>query len=309
MGKDTKPKNIRATEEVHDRFAQLAEENFPNQGSALEAFMNAWEIQNAKNAVPERETDISDFDSHIQALQRAYIHSLDVAQSASARALDDFRRKLKTLETEKEELRNRLNLANNNTNYYKEQQENAEKTVKEAKASAEAATKHAATLETALDDKQKLIDQLTGRIDQLTGRTKRAEEIAEITKTKAEKLETENRDARRTIRKLENDLQATQTAAEVAAAVAVAKQAEAISKAKEEAAAKILSLTEENGNLKTELEKVKAALAAQQAEAAANATKPAPMKPQRKKATTKQPQKPTEKPEPKPTPPEQKQEV
>lgn len=256
MSKETKPKNIRATEEVHDRFAQLAEENFPNQGSALEAFMNAWEIQNAKNAVPEREADISDFDSHVQALQRAYIHSLDVAQNASARARDEFRRKLEALETEKEELRNRLNLANSNTEYYKAQVEAAEKAAKEAKAQAEAATKHATALEATVSDKQKIIDQLTGR-------TERAEEIAEKAKAQAEKLETENRDSRQAIRNLENDLQAAQTAAKVAAATAVATQAEAVSKAKEEAAAKILSLVEENGSLKAELEKVKATLAAQ----------------------------------------------
>jgi chromosome segregation ATPase len=262
MAKETKPKNIRATEETHDKFAQLAEENFPNQGAALEAFINAWEIQNAKNAVPERETDIADFDSHIQALQRAFLHSLDVAQSAENRARDEFRRKLETMEEEKEELRRKLELAKDGEQYYKGQIEAANKTAIEAATAADTAKRHATTLETSIEetkqnaaaqiaDKQRLIDTLTEQLTEALEKASAAEEAIKEADSLRGALEKSRREH-------EREQKDAQAAAQVAAAKAEAEKALAISEARNSATTELLKTINENSALKVEIERLKA---------------------------------------------------
>lgn len=79
-------KSIRGDKEVFQRLADLAKEKGMQQGAALEALLNAWDIQNAKGLVPERAADIADFDAHLQGIQKAFLRSLDLASSAEDRA-------------------------------------------------------------------------------------------------------------------------------------------------------------------------------------------------------------------------------
>lgn len=79
-------KSIRGNKEVFQRLADLAKEKGMQQGTALEALLNAWDIQNAKGLVPERAADIADFDAHLQGIQKAFLRSLDLASSAEDRA-------------------------------------------------------------------------------------------------------------------------------------------------------------------------------------------------------------------------------
>ena len=247
MAKETKPKNIRATEETHDRFAQLAEENFPNQGAALEALINAWEIQNAKNAVPEREADITDFDSHIQALQRAFIHSLDIAQNAENRARDELRRKLEMLETDKAELQKKLEEAETREKLARSHWNDAMDKLDQERKRAEAAEKYATALEAEkanttgqLADKQKLIDNLSAQLTEALTKAQMTNNLqAELTQTK-------------------HALDAATTAAQIAEAKATAEQAQAVATAQLEASARLLELTEQNAALRTQMEQAKA---------------------------------------------------
>lgn len=230
MTKETKVKPIRTTEEVIKRFDTLTE-NFPNQSAALEALINAYELQSAKNGIPDRATEIAEYDTHLQAIQRCYLHALDVAQDAESRIRDEFRHKLETLDEEKEELRRKLETAKNDVAYYKAQAENATEAIAKAAAATDNATKHAATLETALTDKQTLIEQLKKQVEQLTGRAERAEDKAKKADSVIKDLNANIRAGVNRIQNLEKELQAAQTAATIAAAKATAAQAEAIANA------------------------------------------------------------------------------
>lgn len=79
-------RSIRGDKEVFQRLADLAKEKGMQQGAALEALLNAWDVQNAKGLVPERAADIADFDAHLQGIQKAFLRSLDLASSAEDRA-------------------------------------------------------------------------------------------------------------------------------------------------------------------------------------------------------------------------------
>lgn len=228
MTETTKVKPIRATDEVIKRFNALTE-NFSNQGAALEALINAWEIQNAKSAVPERESDIADFDSHIQSVQRAFVHSLELAQNADARAMDTYRRKLETLEAEKEELRRKLEQSETTARFMTGHRDNALKERDQEQARANAAEKRAATLETALEsekanaaaqiaDKQKLIDNLTAQVSDISDRAR--ENAAAV--AKAATLQTQLAAAEAQILQLKNQAEIDKGLAEIALEKAVA---------------------------------------------------------------------------------------
>lgn len=79
-------KSVRAVPEVFERLNTLAKAEGLDQGATLEALLNAWDVQAAKNQLPGRAADIADFDASIQSIQRAFLRSLELASTAEQRA-------------------------------------------------------------------------------------------------------------------------------------------------------------------------------------------------------------------------------
>lgn len=79
-------RSIRADAETFEKLKQICSEKGLKQGEAMEALLTAWEVQEAKGLVPERAADVADFDAHLQGIQKAFLRSLDLAQSAESRA-------------------------------------------------------------------------------------------------------------------------------------------------------------------------------------------------------------------------------
>lgn len=260
MTKETKVKPIRTTEEIIKRFDTLTE-NFPNQSTALEALINAYELQSAKNGIPDRATEIAEYDTHLQAIQRCYLHALDVAQDAESRIQDEFRHKLETLDEEKEELRRKLELAKDDITYYKGQVDAANKTAMEIANEAEGREEKIKLLETTLEnerrnaaaqiaDKQRLIDSLTAQLAEAHEDARTAEEAVKET----DSLKAQLISARQ-------ELADAQTAATVAAAKATAAQAEAVAAIQKETSIQLLQLTGDKGTLQANVERMKAQIA------------------------------------------------
>ena len=87
-------KSIRANPTAFDRLAAIAKEGGLDQGAALEALLNTWDVQAAKGMVPERAADVADFDAHVQGIQAAFLRSLELAQSAESRARVSYQAQL-----------------------------------------------------------------------------------------------------------------------------------------------------------------------------------------------------------------------
>ena len=81
---ELKVRSFRISEEVSAKLKELCED-FDNQNSALSALINAYEVQNAKATLIDRQTDISDYDTHIQAIQSAFLRSLEINENAEKR--------------------------------------------------------------------------------------------------------------------------------------------------------------------------------------------------------------------------------
>lgn len=90
MDEQLKARSFRLSEEVTNKLKQLCE-NFDNQNAALSAMINAYEVQNAKATIVDRQTDIADYDTHIQAIQSAFLRSLELNENAEQRIRVEFR--------------------------------------------------------------------------------------------------------------------------------------------------------------------------------------------------------------------------
>lgn len=83
-------RSVRAHKEIFQRLNEISKEKGMDQGATLEALLNAWDVQAAKGLVPERAADIADFDTSIQAVQKAFLRSLDLASGAESRARNAY---------------------------------------------------------------------------------------------------------------------------------------------------------------------------------------------------------------------------
>ncbi len=101
---------IRADEEIKAKFKALAE-NLGNQGTALESLLNAYEMQNAKDVLTERKTDIEDFDTHLQAISSAFLHSLEITENTTERVRAEFQRQLESKDLTISDLQGRIRQA------------------------------------------------------------------------------------------------------------------------------------------------------------------------------------------------------
>lgn len=78
-------RSFRITNDVMGRFKELQDEMNLTQDGALKMLVDAYELEQAKNAIPDRETEISNFQAKANELVDAFLHSLQLNQDAEAR--------------------------------------------------------------------------------------------------------------------------------------------------------------------------------------------------------------------------------
>lgn len=261
MADETTVRSVRASKEVFDRLTELTKESFGNTNSALEALLNAWDIQSAKETMGEAKTAIADFDMHVQAIQRGYLHALDLVKGADARALDTVRAQLQAKEEIIITQRQKLEEAERRAQEAEEAKAKAEEEAERHAQGAEAARRRAETAENTLarteanaaqtaTDKQGLIDSLTRQVAEERAKAEEnAAALKELPRLKEE------------IRKAKEALKDAQTAAIVADAKATAAQAEAVAAIQKETSVQLLKLTGDKGELQAEVERLKAQIA------------------------------------------------
>ena len=110
MAEEMKTRSIRADEETLDKFRALSEE-FNNQGECLSSLINAYEIAKAKNTLTNMQTDIEDYESHISAIQKAFLHVLELNENTEVRCREELRSLLDSKDKTISDLQNRLDAA------------------------------------------------------------------------------------------------------------------------------------------------------------------------------------------------------
>jgi len=184
-----KTRSIRAEETVLEQFKELSEQ-FPNQSVALESLLNAYKMQTAKAKVVTRQTEIDNFDSHLQALSSAFVNSIELTENTEQRIRVEFQQQLESKDKTIIELQSKEETANVTSAELKKKLEEVESETK-----AEITTKNeiikqlmdklfnaetaTAKAEQSISDKQLIINSLN---EQLATATISAEKIAQAEK-------------------------------------------------------------------------------------------------------------------------------
>lgn len=184
-----KTRSIRAEETVLEQFKELSEK-FPNQSVALESLLNAYKMQTAKAKVITRQTEIENFDSHLQALSSAFVNSIELTENTEQRIRVQFQQQLESKDNTIIELQGKVE---NSKIAFTELKKKFEEI--ESKTNAEIATKDEnikqlteklsnaemamAKAEQTLSDKQLIINSLN---EQLATATISVEKIAQAEK-------------------------------------------------------------------------------------------------------------------------------
>ena len=101
---EIKGTNFRLDQEDADQFRIFSDERGWNQAQGFNHQMTLLELDRAKEAIPERQIEIADFEQHANAMVAAFLHSLELNQNAEARIRMEFAQELernKTLLDEK----------------------------------------------------------------------------------------------------------------------------------------------------------------------------------------------------------------
>ena len=89
MNDEMKVRSFRISDSVAEKFKAFCSE-FDNQNVALDSLIATYEMQNAKSVLMDRKTEIADLDTHIQAIQSAFLRSLELNENAEQRVRTEF---------------------------------------------------------------------------------------------------------------------------------------------------------------------------------------------------------------------------
>ena len=89
MNDEMKVRSFRISDSVAEKFKAFCSE-FDNQNAALDSLIATYEMQNAKSVLMDRKTEIADLDTHIQAIQSAFLMSLELNENAEQRVRTEF---------------------------------------------------------------------------------------------------------------------------------------------------------------------------------------------------------------------------
>lgn len=78
-------RSFRVTDDVMTKFQGIRDELGLTQDAALAMLVGAYEMEQAKAAIPDRETEIANFQAKAQEMVEAYLHALQLNQDAEAR--------------------------------------------------------------------------------------------------------------------------------------------------------------------------------------------------------------------------------
>lgn len=252
MAEEMKTRSIRADEETLDKFKTLSEE-FNNQGDCLASLIKAYEVNKAKSVLSDVKTNISDYESHINAIQDIFISMLESMQNTDTRVRNEYAVRLDADAKTISDLQSRLDAAIT-------QVENADKTNKNLENENELLLDQIEELNNLTDkyddqikDKKEIIDSLNVQLsdylkikdefetkNQIIAdfKAERAEQNAEINKLKSE------------IDRLKSEIETNKTRAELDKQIA-------INAVKSEYIDKLESMRTEKDNLITEINRLK----------------------------------------------------
>lgn len=94
MADELKNRSIRIDEDTFSKFKEIASENFANQNECLNELVKVYELDQGKKLLPDRKTEIENFEALLVQIQNAFIHSLEMNHNAELRVKGEFESQL-----------------------------------------------------------------------------------------------------------------------------------------------------------------------------------------------------------------------
>jgi chromosome segregation ATPase len=102
--KEIKPASFRISNDIKEKFKEIAKTNGWNQDETLGKLIGIYELEEAKVTISNRRTEIENFEAHLQALSEIYCFSLRLNQDVEERVRIGYANTLKSHQTIIEEL-------------------------------------------------------------------------------------------------------------------------------------------------------------------------------------------------------------
>jgi chromosome segregation ATPase len=219
---ELKVRSFRADNETYDKFKQLAEGEFGNQGQCLSALINLYEVEKSKAILTNRGLEIESFQDYLNKISGLFLTSLQLNQDAEGRIREEFARQIESKDNTIVDLQSKitdLKITNESngeqTRNLKEQ--NNELLLKVASLE-KTIDKQNKDYSVALADKDSLNKALT---DSCNEKKFEIETLKAIIKDSSQKLnnlktiEVENKKLSEMVSKLENDIEKQKELAEL----------------------------------------------------------------------------------------------
>lgn len=280
-------RSFRVTDDVMVKFQGIRDELGLTQDAALAMLVGTYEMEQAKAAIPDRETEIANFQTKAQEMVEAYLHALQLNQDAEARiraevqlelatkdrAIADYQEQVRQLKAEKaalgesaalaEGLRAELDAANEqhrqSRNDYEDRLADKSRALKDADA-------RMAMLEIKADGYDELKTDRDALAEQLRDSK---QDIKDLKKDHKAELERVTREAEKTLAdavadaKAEGETKASELReqlqeSKISAAQALQEAERQAHEADKVAAAEIRMLEQENARLREQLAELRA---------------------------------------------------
>lgn len=174
---EIKQTNFRIDQETADKFRAFCEQHGLNQAQGFDHVMQVLELDQTKSLVPERLTEIEEFEKAIKKIMQAYLQSIEINAEAEARVREQFISRLENQERE-------INRLHQDIFSLKRQKEDADTAAKHAVEIQERIQKDYDSLiklqmitEKNVKDKQNLIESLNLQLEEAVAKGERCEEL------------------------------------------------------------------------------------------------------------------------------------
>ena len=193
---EIKQTNFRIDQETADAFRSFCAEHGMNQAQGFAHIMQVVELNRAKAAVPGRATEIEQFEKLTKDILAAYLNSMELGNTAEARAREDFSLDLDQKDHQIHDLQRKLDdLKRENKSVYgawkanEKERKTADEKQKAAEAAAESAKQMAA-------DQEQINAMLAAQMKEEKEKRKETESV--LSRLKEEYKEKEKEAQRRT---------------------------------------------------------------------------------------------------------------
>lgn len=197
QNKDTRTKiQFWTDEQLLEEFRQ-ASKNFNNQEEAFRSFMNAYKVQEKKEAFPDQRGQMDKVDNALNSVRNDFIYMIETYNGAKDLARSEFQEEL-------EDLTKKLAIRDDDIKRLTEEKQIAEQKIKDLQADLEGRQAQDELLSTLKEQNANLKEQLK---ESQQGHQKSQKEVSEL-EQKIISLDEENKGQQTVISELQGDLKA-----------------------------------------------------------------------------------------------------